>query len=531
MRRALTLAALVAGAALLLAAAGSPRGIKEGGTFRIATAVNAIDPAFANLALALEPACGMLMRYPDKPPPAGVRVAPDLAEAEPVVSRDGKTYTFTIREDARFSDGKPVTARAFVHALERILNPAMDSFRADEFRDIVGARKLIAGKATTLAGAVAKGKKLTLRLSKPVPDYLARMADLCVVPASLPADPEGAKAPLPSAAPYYVAEYVPGERLVLERNRFYRGERVHHVDRFVADLRLDTSAVDKVASGTFDYVYPFGAFVAQRADELSRRYGLNKSQFFVAPGNGLRVFLLNTSQPLFRKNPKLRQAVNYAVDRRALAREAGVVTGGVFVEPPTDQYLLPHFAGYRNTRIYPLKGPDLRTARKLAKGHTRGGKAVLYTSTSLGDAARAEILKRNLKAIGLELEVKQFPAPIPKIATPGEPWDIGRVLYFVQPDPSYLNSFFDGRTIGQPESQNWSSFDSPKYNRLLDRASRLTGEERYRAYGELDVLLSRDAAPWIPVSGTNLFTFVSPRVGCVVLNGFADLALTAVCLK
>jgi peptide/nickel transport system substrate-binding protein len=530
-RRALTVAGLAAGAALLLVAAGSPRGIKEGGTFRIATGVNAIDPALANLALALEPACGMLMRYPDKPPPAGVRVAPDLAEAEPAVSRDGKTYTFTIREDARFSDGKPVTARAFVHALERILDPAMESFRANGFRDVVGARRMIAGKATTLAGADAKGKKLTLRLSKPVPDFLARTADLCVVPASLPADPEGAKAPLPSPAPYYVAEYVPGERLVLERNRFYRGERVHHVDRFVADLAVDASAVDQVASGTFDTAIPFAPFVARRAAELARRYGLNKSQFFVAPGNGLRLFHLNTSQPLFRKNPRLRQAVNYAVDRRALAREAGVVAGGVFVEPPTDQYLLPHFPGYQNTRIYPLKGPDLHTARKLAKGHTRGGKAVLYTSTSLGDAARAEILKRNLQAIGLKLEVKKFPAPLEKLATPGEPWDIGRVLYFVSPDPGYLNSFFDGRTIGQPESANWSSFNSPKYNRLLDRASRLTGEERYRAYGELDVLLSRDAAPMIPISGTNLFTFVSPRVGCVVLNGFADLALTAVCLK
>ena len=418
MRRALILAALVAGAALLLAAAGSPRGIKEGGTFRIATAVNTIDPAFANLAVALEPACGMLMRYPDKPPPAGVRVAPDLAEAEPVVSRDGKTYTFTIREDARFSDGKPVTARAFVHALERILNPAMDSFRADEFRDIVGARKLIAGKATTLAGAVAKGKKLTLRLSRPVPDYLARMADLCVVPASLPADPEGAKAPLPSAAPYYVAEYVPGERLVLERNRFYRGERAHHVDRFVADLRLDTSAVDKVASGTFDYVYPFGAFVAQRADELSRRYGLNKSQFFVAPGNGLRVFLLNSSQPLFRKNPKLRQAVNYAVDRRALAREAGVVTGGVFVEPPTDQYLLPHFAGYRNTVSTRSRAPTCAQPASSPRASHAAEGCPLHIDLS-GDAARAEILKRNLKAIGLELEVKRSRPPSRRSRPPG----------------------------------------------------------------------------------------------------------------
>ena len=59
--------------------------------------------------------------------PRGLRLRPELAEAEPVVSRDGKTYTFTIRKDARFSDGKPVTARAFARALERILTPAMES--------------------------------------------------------------------------------------------------------------------------------------------------------------------------------------------------------------------------------------------------------------------------------------------------------------------------------------------------------------------------------------------------------------------
>jgi hypothetical protein len=88
---------------------------------------------------------------------------------------------------------------------------------------------------------------------------------------------------------------------------------------------------------------------------------------------------------------------------------------------------------------------------------------------------------------------------------------------------------FDGRTIGEPGFGNWSYFDSPKYNRLLDRASRLTGEVRFRAYGELDVQLSRDAAPAIPFAVFNNLAFVSKRTGCVVMNPFLDL--TAVCLK
>jgi peptide/nickel transport system substrate-binding protein len=526
--RVLAAGGLAAFAALLLAASGTARGLKEGGTFRVAVAVgaiNTIDPAFPSVAAVflLWPACGTLMW--DPPPAAGLRLATDLAEAEPIISKDGRTYTFTIRKDARFSDGRPVTARAFAHALERILDPAMQSFRASFFADIIGAQDVLAGKATTVRGLIAKGRMLTLRLTKRVPELLDSLTSVCAVPPTLPADPEGAKAPLPSPAPYYVAQYVPNERLVLERNRFYLGERPHHVDRFVADLAVDfVAAVDLVAAGTFDV--GFNGVPAVRQQELARRYGVNRSRFFVNPGDALNMFVLNTSQPLFKNNPKLRQAVNFAVDRRALAREEGPLT-----ETSTDQYLLPGAAGYRNERIYPLDGPDLRTARKLAKGHTRGGKAVLYVSTAPPDVARGEILKRNLKAIGLELETKQLPNALrfEKLATPGEPFDLARVRWFFGRDPGYLKDLFDGRTIGRPGFVNYSYFDSPKYNRLLDRAQRLTGEERYRAYGELDVQLSRDAAPAIPFAVFNYSAFVSKRTGCVVMNPGLDL--TVVCLK
>ena len=111
------------------------------------------------------------MSYPDGRVPEGLHLRAELAEAEPVVSRDGKTYTFTVRKDARFSDGKPVTARAFARALERILTPAMESPSAPDFSDIVGAKKMLDGKATTLAGAVAKGRTLTLRLTRRAPDF------------------------------------------------------------------------------------------------------------------------------------------------------------------------------------------------------------------------------------------------------------------------------------------------------------------------------------------------------------------------
>jgi peptide/nickel transport system substrate-binding protein len=524
-------AAVVLTAAALASLGATEHVAREGGTFRVAVPAgrfNTIDPALIagpELQL-LDPACGNLMAYPSKPLPAGGRLRPELAEADPVVSRDGRTYTFRVRKEARFSDGSPVTARAFARAIERNLDPAMKSALASELAAaLVGGGDVLDGTAKTPRGVSAKGRVLTLKLTKREPTFLELTEYLCAVSPNLPADPEGARAPLASPAPYYVAEYVPGERLLLERNRFYRGERPHHVDRFVADLGADPGAIiDEIASGKIDCCV--GLF-GDRAGELKQRYGVNRSQFFVKPELNLAMFVLNTSGPLFSNNAKLRQAVNFAVNRRTLTRELGPLAG-----TPTDQYLSPSQPGYRDGRIYPLKAPDLGRARQLAKGNLRSGKAVLYTRSHPVDVAQAQVLQQSLRAIGLEVEIVQFPGLLlfDRLDTDEKLFDLGRIQWGHSPDPSWFSGIFDGRTIGQPNNQNWSYFNSPKYNRLFDQASRLpVGSERERAYGELDVQLSRDMAPGIPFANTNAITFVSARTGCVVLKPGLDLV--AVCLK
>ena len=102
---------------------------------------------------------------------------------------------------------------------------------------------------------------------------------------------------------------LPGRRLVLQRNRFYKGTRPQHVTRYVADLgAVEGSIVDDIASGKIDYGFVTVQVWSERGAELARRYGVNKGRFFVGRGHFLRMFVLNTSRPLFRKNPKLRQA-------------------------------------------------------------------------------------------------------------------------------------------------------------------------------------------------------------------------------
>jgi peptide/nickel transport system substrate-binding protein len=529
--------AIVAG--LLLASSGGTHGIREGGTFRIglwSRFLPSVDPALVGTRDILDATCAGLMNMPDKPAPANLPPVPEIAAGSPKITNGGKTYTFTIRKGVRFSTGAPVTARSFAFTINRLLNPTMDSFWAGGYKGIVGAQRVIDGKAQTAAGIVARGDKLTIRLKKPVGGFHLQVTagewGFCVLPETTPIDPEGVKAPVPSAGPYYVSEYVPDERVVLERNRFYHGDRPQHVDRFVGDLILDPATIlDRGERGEFDWARVLSSEFGERLERLRQQYGVNRSRFFVAPARTVNMFMLNTSRPLFRKNPKLRQALNFAVDRKALTRELGPLP---LSGTPSDQYLSPGMAGFRNERIYPLDGPDLKKAKQLAKGHMRSGKAVLYAATTPPrDVAMAQILQRNLKAIGLELEIKEFPTPqlvFEKLATPGEPFDIARVGFTYAPDPSSALSIFDGRLIGEPDNDNFSYFNSPKYNRLLEAASRLPpGPERYRAYGELDVELARNGAPAIPLSYLKAHTLVGPRTGCVVLNPGLDI--TAVCLK
>jgi ABC-type transport system substrate-binding protein len=487
----------------------------NGGTFRIALNVNpggidSIDPAIAGFpprGMVLRATCAQLMAFPGP--------KPEVSDGYPKVSRDRRTYTFTIKKGYLFNTGEPLLARNFARAITRFLSPAMRveeaRFVADRF---VGGKDFNEGRAATLRGVTATGRTLVLRLTRPWPQLLHDMANPgypCPVPAALPIDPEGVGAPLPGSGPYYISRYVPGREVVLARNRLYRGRRPRHVDRFLVDLTSSSeTTTEKVRQGKADL-----AFAAPtNFDQLARRYGVNRSQFFayLATEGSPRMLVLNSARPLFRNNPRLRRAVNFAIDRSALAAAVGRIAS------PTDQYLVPGAAGFRNVRIYPPHG-DVRRARALARGHTRSGKAVFYVSEVFPFVlAQSKLIQARLQQIGIATEIKTFPHPVflRKMATPGEPFDIANAIGFTSgyPDETLLNCMFHGRSIPPADGCNVFNFNSPRYNRLLDRAERSVGVLRSRLYRRLDLELARDAAPAVPVLMGRTGVLVSRRVGC-----------------
>jgi ABC-type transport system substrate-binding protein len=509
------------GAALAEPAATGPE-IRRGGTFRISmytgvAGFGSVDPALVDSFasdLVVQSTCARLMNFRDARLPEGFRVVPEVAARMPRVSGNGRVYTFTLRGGQRFSNGAPVPPAAFTRAIER----------ARALGDVAFVDFPLAQE---IAATRARGRTLAITLRRPMPNFPARLAlAFCAIPRGLPADPEGAAAPIHSPAPYYIAELVRGRRVVLLRNRFYRGIRPQRVDRFLIDLgRPREEVIRDIERGRADWGWVPAADVFERGRELQRRYGLNRARFWVSPGLFLRGFVFNTRRPLFRNNARLRRAINFAVDRPALLRERGYLAGRL-----TDQYLPPGMPGFRDAKIYPLRRPDLRRARALARGHLRGGKAVLYVCHLELCAAQGQILRRNLRGIGLDVDVRSFANLFGRMAQRGEPWDIGWLGFNAPPDPYDMLEMFDGRNLDDPFT-NFGHFSLPRFNRLFRQAERLQGSARYRAYGRLDVLLAREAAPFVAYSFDNTPTLVSARVDrrCIVLRPELDLA--AVCLK
>ena len=519
--------------------ASGTRPTAEGGIFRISlnsiSGIDSMDPALASSPpgwVLLDTTCARLLSYPDKPRPEGFRLRPEVAVGFPRVSSDGLTYTFKLRRGFRFSDGTPVRASAFARAINRALAPAMDSPGVLYVRDVVGAGRVLGGRSTSASGVIARRNTLIVRLTRPAPDFPSRMAStfFCAVPSTLPVDSEGLGV-IPAAGPYHVVDYRRGERVVLRRNRFYGGHRPHHVDGFDVDLRASSpqEMLRNVDRGTADWGHTLAGIFFDPSLGLVQKYGINHSRFFVRPGLTLRLLALNSSRPLFRNNPNLRKAVNFALNRRELAASSGVMASR-----PTDQYLPSSVFGFKNANVYPLGG-DLQRARALARGNLRGGKAVLYVNSSAPPMAVGQLVRQQLAEIGLDVELRPIPihsasaAYFKKLATPGEPWDLAFGLWspsYIDPF-AYINLLLDAQYVG---ATNFARFTSAAYEEPMHRAARLArGAARNSAYAALDVRLARDAAPLAAVDVLNEPTLVSRRVGCIVLRPVLDL--TAVCLK
>ena len=334
----------------------SASGQKKGGTMNInasATDVDYIDPALAYGTLSwqiLDAVSAKLMYYPDKPDPVGSKIAPDAAVGFPSVSKDGRTYVFTIKKGMKSNTGEKLTAANFAAAINRDLNPKMQSpavpFITGD-NGIVGAQAVADGKAATASGVKANGQKLTITLMKPDGSFLSKMAMdfFSPIPKGTPINADGINS-FASFGPYYVASRQVGRQLIVRTNPNYKGPRPHNVSTFVFTMNtnLDQSLL-QVKAGQSDY--DAGGLPATAHAGLAQQYGVHKSgnfRYFVNGGLNVDYIALNTSRNAF-KSVGMRKAANYAIDRPAMVRVRGAFAGR-----RDDQILPPGLAGYKDVK-------------------------------------------------------------------------------------------------------------------------------------------------------------------------------------
>jgi peptide/nickel transport system substrate-binding protein len=537
-RLGVSVAMIAAGVGLLataqLAGASSPR---YGGIFRVGTtgASVQIDPQLAYVSTAwwLEYAtAAKLFNYPDKAGAAGAKLVPEVASGYQI-SKDGRTYTFTIRKGFRFSDGTPVTAKSFQYAIDRAANHDLASPAAQYITDpnganIVGAKDVNDGTAKHVRGVVAKGDRLTIRLTKPDASFLTELATpfFQATSTKLPLTKD-VETPYPSAGPYAFTRNDANLITSLRRNPYWKRGPGRLRPRKVAgvDVRWnlnEQAAFEQVKANQLDE----GPLPSGEVQGIANRYGVNKSRFWVRPFPCLGYVALNRNRGVF-KNVAVRQALNWAVDRAAFAAASGAYSAS-----PWTHLLPPGFpASITAPKLQPYAvTPRLAKARKLALGRLGTGKITIgYRFPGTINAAQAQLVRRDLVRLGIKssrITMKPFSAVdlYDAMGKRNTDLDMGVSLGWcgdvTDPDPAPLLGLFVG--------------GNKKYARKLAAAKRLSGPARLRALGKLDLEVTRDLAPVVVMRTYNTLFFFSSRVvprSFVYSRVYSDLSIPALALK
>ena len=544
MSRKLWLATLLAAVGLLTlfaasASAKSHATVATGGTINVdlQSDLDYSDPALDYYQPGWEleySTCLKLLNYPDGNGPQSSTLVPEAATGFPKVSNNGKTYDFTVNAGfTKFSNGQPVTAANFKAAFDRDADPKMQSPAVPFFSDVVGSNK------SPVSGVVVKGNHLIVHLTKAAPDFESRVAMpfFCAVPTNLQRDPNGVLAP-PSAGPYYIASRTPNKEIVVKKNPYYHGKRPHNISEIHYTIGQDVNATWlRVQAGQTDLaeVLPPATYA-----QAAQKWGVNKSQFWVEPALAVSYFAFNHDRPNFKidapksdpalGNVNLMKAINYAIDRHAILAQSGFAAG-----KRTDQILPPGIAGFRNADLYPLKGPNVAKAKALASGHTGDGTLVYYTCNTGSCPLRAQIVQYDLRQIGVTLDIRPFARAVQfgKEGNKGEPFDIadeGWIADYADPY-DFINVLLSGETIHDTNNNNFAYFNDPHFNKLMDQAQQLTGKARSTAYGNLDINIMKNAAPWAPRSDATNRYVVSSHFGNWTYNNVYGVDFAAITRK
>ena len=505
-------------------AAGAPDASHRGGTLQIAGLFPVTDQQFGSPGATINPELGDgLVGLKRVGGPAGTAVVPDLATAIPRASYDGLTYTFHLRNGIRFSDGTAVDPSDFVYTFRRLFRLHDPGAIGEFYGNLAGADACFQDRSrcdvSRMVTADDKAMTVTFHLARRDPDFVAKLTFplAWVLPTGTPMRRLETEL-VPSTGPYKLAEVVAGKRMVLTRNPYFHewshdAQPEGYPDRIV--ITPSTDAVNQVRADKADALSD--VVPADQVPPLARSF---PARLHSDTYSKLLYAFLNTRRAPF-DNPKARQAVALALDRRAVVNRIG----GPLLNPVACQVIPPNILGFRpycpdskdpTTGVW--TGPDLAKAQRLVtESGTRGMHVTVWRP----------VVEEPWRTFGIELAatLRRVGYRVDEHVVPGDRFD-------------YFGKLLDPKTRAQAGPATWAP-DVPipsqavellfscrgpnnlsQYcNRRLDARMRAAAASEYTHPGksaaqwaQIDRAIVRDV-PVVPVAILGYAQLVSDRVG------------------
>jgi oligopeptide transport system substrate-binding protein len=430
-------------------------------------------------------------------------VIPGVASSWTVDS-SGTQYTFNLRSNARWSNGKPVRAQDFLTAWQRVLDPKQGSPVANDLRLIVGAAAVLSGRSppSSLGVVAASDSVLVVNLEQAAPYFPELLSHSAAFPIF---SESSARTHDPrkwiSNGPYVLSGWQIGTRVELTRNMAYWDLPSVHIKRVQYQIAPDQNAqFAAYRAGQLDITdtVPPSAIPSLRKD--------HPNEIVTAPFLATAFYALNLSDKPFAGNLKLRKAVAMAIDRQRLvdALALGQVAAYGFVPPGTWNYDLQHWDWDKlsdSDRIAEAKRLYVEAGYSLdAPVHLR----LLFNSNPAIKQTAIMIAAMWKDELGIETEFigEEFRVFL-QSRHDTKRWDVARLAWSA--DYNDASSFLDGFRENSPN--NDSKYSNPSFDKLLDEAANTANPDARRGLlerAEQIVLADYTAIP--------LYFFVSKRL-------------------
>ncbi|MCY3020992.1 MAG: ABC transporter substrate-binding protein, partial [Planctomycetota bacterium] len=449
-----------------------------------------------------------------------MKPAPDLAEAVPEWNAAEKSYTFKLRQGVKFHNGREVKAADVKYSWERLLDPNV-SERVQILEPVVGAKDKINRKAGDTTGIeVLDDYTIRVTLTDPSPTFLLEigMINASIIPREAVEAAEQAggtfsRQPV-GTGPFKLVEWRENSRIELARHdEYFKGKP--RLDGVVYEVIPDPQTrLDHFARGAFEVCdIPFGRLkgIQQEHPEwvsrnpAFRTYYLGMAMHHPAGPGGKNV----PTEPL-GINPKLRQAINHALNRQYICDTILEKRGqpAYCILPPG---MMAHDPELKGWTYDPAKAKALLAEAGYPNGAGLRPLTLLYSNNP--DVKKVVLaIHSDLTAIGItvNLQALDWGAFLDRVGKdPPDMFYLQWVADYNDPD-NFLYYLFHTRQFGSPGNE--TRYSKPEVDTLLDQArATIDNDERVKLYRRAERIIVADC-PWALIEHRVNYILMQPYV-------------------